>query len=86
MWATQARIVQRHLDESELRLIDDFFGTQRLAEDSSNFRLWVNMLTLDADPRVVRKAEPLYYAVSYKFVKSTTRLTHLPPISGIVRA
>lgn len=64
MWATQARVVQWSLDESELSLIDRFMETQRLATDASNFRLWVNFLISDADPQVVRQAEPLYYAVS----------------------
>ena len=69
MWATQARVSQRYLTETEFDLIDTFMETQKFKQEASNFRLWVNLLTFDADPHVVKKAEPLYYAVSQSNVE-----------------
>lgn len=84
MWATQARIAQRHLHDAELHLIDALMETQKFKQEASNFRLWVNMLTFDADPDVVRQAEPLYYAVSGTKLSETAHGRSPPVISELL--
>lgn len=69
MWATQARIIQRHFGERELSLIDQFMNTQKSKTEASNFRFWINWLIAGSDARsdaqIVQSAEPLYYAASF---------------------